>query len=541
MTYQTLYRRWRPKTFDEMVGQSHITNTLKNEILTGRIAHAYIFTGTRGTGKTSTAKILSRAVNCLNPVDGNPCNECEVCKGIMNETLLDVVEMDAASNNGVENIRDIIDQVRYSTASSKYKVYIIDEVHMLSSGAFNALLKTLEEPPSHVIFILATTEIHKVLPTILSRCQRFDFKNITASDIAGALNDIFRKENITVDNDAVEYIAELGNGSMRDALSIAEQCLAYKNDNLAYSDVTEILGTLDDTFLFDMASYIANSDTTSVLVSFNECINNGKNPDSFAEGMLKVMRDILMYNLAPNCGELSSMKRNLLERTAGLFTEAKAVRCIEVLSELMHDLKFVSSPRVLVECALVRLSCASFDDDSKNILERINALEDKISNGKISAVTNVDTNRDVKINIPDISVRAESDGKTNNADDEIINSVPTASTGSDDDIVLHWNEVKAQLQESGRLIAFVNLFGVEPCVNGDEMILKFTQRDAMSAVSEPDNLSAIENIVNEMFGRNIKIRCVLTDSVKEESIGNNDIFDNIAKLRSDYPENFKID
>jgi len=250
--YQTLYRRWRPQTFDEMVGQSHVTNTLKNEIMTGRIAHAYIFTGTRGTGKTSAAKILSRAVNCLNPKDGNPCNECEVCKGIINETILDVVEMDAASNNGVENIRDIIDQVRYSTASSKYKVYIIDEVHMLSQGAFNALLKTLEEPPHHVIFILATTEIHKVLPTILSRCQRFDFKNITTSDISGALANIFKKENIEAEVDALEYIAELGNGSMRDALSIAEQCLAYKSNNLTYSDVTEILGTLDDTFLFDM-------------------------------------------------------------------------------------------------------------------------------------------------------------------------------------------------------------------------------------------------------------------------------------------------
>ena len=238
MAYQTLYRKWRPRTFDEVVGQSHITSTLKNEITTGRTSHAYMFTGTRGTGKTSTAKILSRALNCENPVDGNPCNECAVCKGIFDESVLDVVEMDAASNNGVENIREIIDQVRYSTASSKFKVYIIDEVHMLSTGAFNALLKTLEEPPNHVIFILATTEIHKVPATILSRCQRFDFKNITSHEIADAVGAILEKENITASRDAVEYIAYLGNGSMRDALSITEQCLAYKNNDISYEDVT---------------------------------------------------------------------------------------------------------------------------------------------------------------------------------------------------------------------------------------------------------------------------------------------------------------
>ena len=533
MTYQTLYRRWRPKTFDEMVGQSHITNTLKNEILTGRIAHAYIFTGTRGTGKTSTAKILSRAVNCLNPVDGNPCNECDVCKGIMNETILDVVEMDAASNNGVENIRDIIDQVRYSTASSKYKVYIIDEVHMLSSGAFNALLKTLEEPPAHVIFILATTEIHKVLPTILSRCQRFDFKNILSSDIASALNDIFKKENIDAESDAIEYIAELGNGSMRDALSIAEQCLAYKNNNLTYSDVTEILGTLDDTVLYDIASHIANSDTANVVVSFNECINKGKNPDNFAEGLLKVMRDILLYNLAPDTLELSSMKRSLLEKTAGLFSHTKTVRCIEVLSELMHDLKFVSSPRVLVECALVRLSDASFDDDAKNIIERLNSLEDKISKGKFnsySAQTYVPATENT---VPPVETKTV----VENPQEKKAEMKKTST----DDVITHWNDVKAALQESGRLIAFVNLFGVEPEINGEELILKFNQREAMSAVSEPDNISAIENIVNGMFGRNLKIRCVFNDSTNEVIGDNNDIFNNLAKMQNNFPENFKID
>lgn len=517
-----------------MVGQSHITNTLKNEILSGKIAHAYIFTGTRGTGKTSAAKILSRAVNCLNPVDGNPCNECDVCKGIINETILDVVEMDAASNNGVENIRDIIDQVRYSTASSKYKVYIIDEVHMLSQGAFNALLKTLEEPPAHVIFILATTEIHKVLPTILSRCQRFDFKNITSSDIAGALSDIFNKEHVEAEIDAIEYIAELGNGSMRDALSIAEQCLAYKSNNLTYSDVTEILGTLDDAFLFDMASNIAISDTTNVLLNFNNCINNGKSPESFAEGMLKIMRDILLYNLAPGSFELSSMKKALLEKTAGLFSETKTVRCIEVLSQLLHDLKFASSPRVLVECALVRLSNISFDDSTQNILERINSLEDKISNGRISVTPAQEKPQQILSAEPEI-VRKEKPPVLKTPAQEI-------KTSADSDVLQLWNEVKSALQESGKLIAFVNLFGVEPELSGNELILKFTQRNAMSSVSEPDNLKAVETIASEIFAKPLKVRCIMTDAEKEDvKASGNDIFSDIMKLKNDFPENFKID
>ncbi len=227
MAYQALYRKWRPKTFDDVIGQNHIINTLKNEIIENKTAHAYLFTGTRGTGKTSTAKIFSRAVNCQNPQNGNPCNECDICKGILNESILDVIEIDAASNTGVDNIREIIEQCRYAAASTKYKIYIIDEVHMLSESAFNALLKTLEEPPEHVKFILATTEVHKVPATILSRCQRFDFKTIDAFEIVEAMRKILLAENIEVENDALEYVAFLGDGSMRDSLSILDRCIAY--------------------------------------------------------------------------------------------------------------------------------------------------------------------------------------------------------------------------------------------------------------------------------------------------------------------------
>lgn len=543
MAYQTLYRKWRPKSFDDVVGQPHITETLKNEIKTGRLSHAYIFTGTRGTGKTSTAKILSRAVNCLNPQNGNPCNECDVCRGILNETILDVVEMDAASNNGVENIRDIIDQVRYATASSKYKVYIIDEVHMLSSGAFNALLKTLEEPPEHIIFILATTEIHKVLPTILSRCQRFDFKNITVSDISGAVSAIMEKEKITIDKDAVEYIAQLGNGSMRDALSILEQCLAYKSDNLTYDDVTAILGTLDDNFLYDMAEYIALSDVKNALILFNSCMNEGKSPDSFAEGLLKVMREIMIYTCAPEAEEFTAMKKALLEKTSSLFTTEKLVRCIDILSELVRDIKFVSSARILVECTLVRLAYSRLSDDTDAVLDRLSSVEKLISDGKF-VLKNDGINRTSDEHINVVPSTEEPKTAVSSAENTVptVKETKTTSTGALGSVISGWEEIKKQLQDNGKLILFVNLFGVKPKETDGALILEFTDNNALKMVNTSENLAELSNAAEKLFGIDPKIKCVLKVPGNDDNFEqNNDIFENIAKLSNSYPENFKID
>jgi len=282
VAYQALYRKWRPMRFDDVVGQSHITDTIRSEITSDRLAHAYLFTGTRGTGKTTTAKILSRAVNCISPTDGNPCNECEVCKAILSETCLDVREIDAASNTGVDNIRDIFSQINYVATMGKYKVYIIDEVHMLSKGAFNALLKTLEEPPAHVIFILATTELRLIPATILSRCQRFDFKTISISDIVANLRHILSGEGIEATDEALEYVAYLGDGSMRDSLSILDQCLSFSENKLTLEKVTDVVGAVDDKILYEFASDVAKNDTVSALRRFNDCISNGKNFDNIA-------------------------------------------------------------------------------------------------------------------------------------------------------------------------------------------------------------------------------------------------------------------
>jgi len=542
MAYQTLYRKWRPKIFDEVVGQEHITSTLKNEIVNGRTAHAYIFTGTRGTGKTSTAKILSRALNCENHINGNPCNECSVCRGILDESILDVVEMDAASNNGVENIREIIDQVRYSTASSKYKVYIIDEVHMLSVGAFNALLKTLEEPPAHVVFILATTEIHKVPATILSRCQRFDFKNITSSDIAGAVGNILAMEGVAIERDAVEYIAYLGNGSMRDALSITEQCLAYKDNDITYSDVTEILGTLDDSFLFNAAEHIAKGNVKELLLLFDECMNKGKNPDSFAEGMLKAFRDILFYKMAPEICDFTNKKKELINSVAGLFGRDKLVRCIDILSASVRDIKLSSNTRVLVECTFIRMASPQYEADLSSVLDRISVIEKKIASG-----VTVDTCTPKPVMASEVRDELHSDLKeVTDFQTEAIpsddNTKPAVSANADvSAVVAGWNDVKCGLEEKGKLISFVSLYGVNPRAEGDSIILPFDTKDAFARFNSSNAKADLLEVIAALFGINPDIKSIYEEKTNEISGVSNDIFDDIAKISTKFPENFKID
>ena len=538
MAYQTLYRKWRPRTFDEVVGQGHITSTLKNEIVNGKTAHAYVFTGTRGTGKTSTAKILSRALNCENPIDGNPCNECASCTGIFDESVLDVVEMDAASNNGVENIREIIDQVRYSTASSRYKVYIIDEVHMLSTGAFNALLKTLEEPPSHVVFILATTEIHKVPATILSRCQRFDFKNISSMEIAAAVSNILNAENVTIENDAVEYIAYLGNGSMRDALSITEQCLAYKDNNITYSDVTEILGTLDDGFLYSAAEHVARGNIKELLVLFNDSINSGKNPDSFAEGMLKTLRDILFYNMVPEGCDFTTKKKAMVERVAKLYNKSKLVRCLDILSSALRDIKLTSNTRVLVETTFIRMASPEYEQDLTSLLDRISSLETKLANGNFhsvmtSATYSDDTPQTVvqqSVETPEIPVQVSTPKPSLSAEPADPQSV-----------VGRWDDIKRFLEDSGKLISFVSLYGVNPRMDGDVLVLPFESKDAASRFSTGAGKSDLSAAIEQMFGKTLEIKCIFEEKSNENIGASNEIFDNLAKISANYPENFKID
>lgn len=384
MAYQALYRRFRPTTFDDIVGQKHITQTLKNEILLGRVGHAYLFTGIRGTGKTSTAKVFSRAINCQHNVDGNPCNNCEICKGILDGSILDVVEMDAASNNGVEDIREIREEVMYTAASAQYKVYIIDEVHMLSTGAFNALLKTLEEPPEHAVFILATTDVHKLPETILSRCQRFDFRRITVDDVKERLREIAKADGAQVEDEALGVMAQLSEGAMRDAISTLDRCLAFERDQVTYQDVIDILGIAGIEASCNMIQCIGNSDVAGALRMLDEILAKGKSIVQVSDGLLDAMRNVLLYKVAQGAADalqVDSSHVGLLKKTAEEITEEQLIHSISVLTQTGQALRFSANPRVLLELAFAKMGLPQYDQSQEALVSRVAQLEKKLEKG----------------------------------------------------------------------------------------------------------------------------------------------------------------
>lgn len=384
--YQALYRKWRPQNFNDVYGQPHVTKTLQNQLCSGRISHAYLFTGSRGTGKTTCAKILSKAVNCLSPIDGNPCNECEICRGIDNGSILDVIEIDAASNNGVDNIRDLREEANFTPANAKYRVYIIDEVHMLSIGAFNALLKTLEEPPSHVIFILATTEIHKLPSTILSRCQRFDFKRIAPEDITSRLLYVAEKENVKLTENAANLIARIADGGMRDALSLLDRCFAMGTDidENAVSDAAGIAGTIH---LFSFSEYVANGDFTSSLKLVSKLHSESCDIDSLCTELTLHFRNLMVAKTVSECEGLIVCSKDelaaLKERAASLKL-SKILECIEILEQTSKNIKNAANKKIQLEAAVIKM-CAPSDSAGaaipEGLEERISKLEEMLKNG----------------------------------------------------------------------------------------------------------------------------------------------------------------
>jgi len=374
LAYQALYRRYRPTTFDEIAGQEHICKTLKNQIETNQISHAYLFTGTRGIGKTSAARIFARAVNCLSPVKGNPCKKCLACTEV---NPVDIIELDGASNNGVEQAREIRDRVQYLPAGGKYKVYIIDEAHMLTGAAFNALLKTLEEPPKHVVFILCTTEPQKIPATILSRCMRFDFNLVPTEKIAKIINGIFSELNIKATPEAVNAIAAAGEGSVRDALSIADRCAAF-GEKLDYETVTDILGATDKKTVLDFAENILTNNTGKILTSINELTAQGKSVGLLAKDLSQAFRDMLVLNSCQNANELLMLPIDLFERLSEISKNAeikKLLLALEMYTELDTKLHYSLSPRLLFEAATLRLAASSGETDMEALEMRIARLE----------------------------------------------------------------------------------------------------------------------------------------------------------------------
>ena len=390
MSYQALYRKFRPLEFEDVKGQEHIVETLKNQITADRIGHAYLFCGTRGTGKTTIAKIFAKAVNCEHPVDGSPCGQCKSCRIIASGASMNVIEIDAASNNGVDNIREIVDEVSYSPAEGKYKVYIIDEVHMLSIGAFNALLKTLEEPPGYVIFILATTEVHKIPITILSRCQRYDFKRISIDVIADRLAELMEKEQIKVDLKALRYIAKTADGSLRDALSLLDQCIAFHfGKELTYDMVLDVLGAVDNEVFSRLLRHMLNQDVLGCISLLEEIVMQGRELTQFVSDYTWYLRNLLLVKSCDDVEDVldvSSEHLKLLKEEADMAQQNSIMRFIRIFSELSGQLRYAAAKRVMIEMTMIKACRPEMEKDRESVLERIRTLENKIEKGLFKAL-----------------------------------------------------------------------------------------------------------------------------------------------------------
>ena len=428
MGYTALYRKFRPLNFSEMVGQEHITRTLRNQVIEQRVGHAYLFNGGRGTGKTSAAKILARAVNCLNPKDGEPCNECEICKAILSGSLTDVVEMDAASNNSVEDIRAIRDEVNFLPTRAKYRVYIIDEVHMLSTGAFNALLKTLEEPPEHVKFILATTEPQKLPATILSRCQRFDFKRISTQDIIKRLEIICKESNIQISKEALELIAILSEGAMRDAISILERCAAEQTEEINENKVRDLVGIPKITYINKLAKGIINKKPEEAINIVNTILEEGKDIDNFLWELIKYIKDILVYKSTSKLEIYNQEEIKNIKELADSTDKERLLRLIYELSELANNIKWSSQKAIMFEAGIIK-ACMEVNVVPQNVVVQ----EQVVNKKQIAPVQKQEAPKERKI---------EPQNQRNSA--------PSAS---------YWNNVINKVKQSGKMAIYVNLIG----------------------------------------------------------------------------------
>lgn len=390
MSYMALYRKWRPDTFEEVKGQDHVVTTLKNQIINNRIGHAFLFCGTRGTGKTSIAKLFAKAVNCEHPINGSPCNECTACRAIADGSSMNVIEIDAASNNGVDNIRQIREEVQYSPSEGKYKVYIIDEVHMLTQGAFNALLKTLEEPPAYVIFILATTESHKIPITISSRCQKYEFRRISVETISDRLMELLGREQIEAEKKAVDYIAKAADGSMRDALSILDQCIAFNiGKELTYENVLDTIGAVDIDVFARLLECVIKLDVVGAIDLVDEVVWQGRELSRFVSEFTWFLRNVLLVKVSPEADQKLDMSAENLERLRQLAAQIDTdalIRYINIFSDTSANIKYAVQKRIVLELAVIKLCKPEMETDYSALLDRVRVLEQKLESGSSGLV-----------------------------------------------------------------------------------------------------------------------------------------------------------
>lgn len=574
--YQALYRKYRSRTFDEVVGQDQVINSIKYQVKNSTVSHAYIFSGTRGTGKTSTAKILARAVNCEHPIDGNPCNECETCKSILRGTNLDVVEMDAASNNGVDDIRDLREKAFYPPSTSKYKVYIIDEVHMLSKGAFNALLKILEEPPKHLIFILATTEIERVPQTILSRTQRYTFKRISIDTISKNISEILAKEGKSIDEAGIDLIAQMADGSMRDAVSLLDRVVAINDNNISYDKIIEVLGVTTEDTLFELATSILNSDASSIIMSVANLADDGKDMMVLIDGIVSFFRNIL---IAKNLNDPRKIIRvrdmDRYVAIANTFSNSEILNIIKILSETKARSRYITNKRTMLEAALLEIVASRQDD----ILNRVENLERMLSSGDLSglkapkrekfefnfskkenpaavekplakdvvsevtddkvsneAKENVEKEigNDIPKDIPDVPVDDQSDMNTieksqEDAAETDINAAETEETMetkadidySDNELQGIFNRAISILKErSERIISGMLVMGRLDSFENNVATIAFEEqgRSFYTTLNNHESIEKIESVLKELTNDNISVKFVVKSNSNVDSI-----------------------
>lgn len=521
LEYTALYRKFRPITFSEMVGQEHITKTLKNQIIANRIGHAYLFNGGRGTGKTSAAKIFARAINCLNPKDGEPCNECEICKAILSGSLTDVVEMDAASNNSVEDIRAIRDEVNFLPTLAKYRVYIIDEVHMLSTGAFNALLKTLEEPPAHVKFILATTEPQKLPATILSRCQRFDFKRVSNNDIVKRLEIVCKQAGIEITENALKIISVLSEGAVRDALSILERCVQEGASKIDEEKVKELVGIPKTEFINKIVKNIIEYNPEGAISALDEVLKEGKDLNNLLWETIKYIKDILVYKTSKELPIYNKEEIDRIEILASNTSKERLIGLIYSLSETENNIKWSSQKEIMLQTGIIKLCMTTQTDGLEELKNKIQKLEEKINSGNIKVTTGeVETPKLRSGNIQDNRVSPTKTIQQNKSVENLTSEQ-------------YWPKVLDNLKSSGKMVLYSNLINTKAKQKDDltvEIVFpKGLTTFGKSMLERPENVNELTKMISMECGKQMRIKYVdAADYVEKKEEDN--IEDMVKKL-----------
>ena len=541
MGYTALYRKFRPLNFSEMVGQEHITRTLKNQIIANRVGHAYLFNGGRGTGKTSAAKILARAINCLNPKDGEPCNECEICKGAISGSLTDIVEMDAASNNSVEDIRSIREEVNFLPTKAKYRVYIIDEVHMLSTGAFNALLKTLEEPPEHVKFILATTEPQKLPATILSRCQRFDFKRISNEDIVKRLKIVCDESKIQATEGALNIIAVLAEGAMRDALSILERCVQDGENNINEDKIKDLVGIPKIIYVNEITEAIIEYDANKALDVVNQVLSEGKDISNFLWEIIKYVKDLLIYQASKKLDLYNNEEIKKIEELSKKVDKEKLINLVYQLSELDNSIKWSTQKTIVFEAGVIRL-CSKMNKenisqninsekmnvatDYSNLEQRVEKIEKYLKSGNINNNSNPvygEFHSQVQ-NVGNTTIQSTNNTiKKETKINKTEKAMPKFSNKSEE----YWPQIVNQLKQNGKIVLYTNLLNTRAKEINDMTVgIEFPNgltAFGKTVLEKQENIREISNLVSIACGKEMQIKYISgapqkTQISKEESI-----------------------